>query len=200
MLIPILGLVAFAAVLVWLYRSKSADLEHCASALGLAAVSDKVERRGETAEGLAFYENLRARGTIAGCAAEAWERQVRRPADAQYRKSRGSILTVLELKPTRPPLRAIRLQPVGAMGLIEHVMKGTPPAVPTGDATFDGAYRLYADDGASALVALTANLRSDLLAFRQAVVGDLPGSVAGTLAAGTVMAPRQGSAAAGQAR
>lgn len=183
----LVGMVMFAAALVWLHRSKQAGVTACASALGLAGVSGRIERRGETAEGLAFYEQLRARGTLAGCGAEVWERQVRRPVDVKYRKSRGSTLTVLELKPGRLPGHRCRLQPTGMMGVVEHLMKGAQDPVATGDAAFDAAFTLYADEAAGALVALPVELRRDMLAFRESVTGKLPSSGAGNLAASLVV-------------
>ena len=181
------GFVVFVAALVWLYRSKQTDVAACAAALGLEQVSDTIERRGDTPEGLAFYDLLRARGTVAGRSADVWERTVRRPVDVKFRKSRGSILTLLELAPARLPAATFRLQPAGAMGVVEDLMKGTPTAHATGDAAFDRAFRLYAEDAASALAVLTPALRSDIMAFRRSVAGDLPASGVGNLAAGTVL-------------
>lgn len=181
------GLAIIMAVLVWLYRSKQTDVAACAAALGLERVSDTIERRGDTPEGLAFYDLLRARGIVAGCGAEVWERTVRRPVDVKFRKSRGSIFTLLELTPTRLPSATFRLQPAGAMGLVEDLMKGTPTAHATGDTAFDQAFRLYAEDAASAFAVLTPALRSDIMAFRRSVAGDLPASRAGNLAASTVL-------------
>lgn len=181
------GFVIVVAVLVWLYRSKQSDVAACATTMGLAHVSDKVERRGETPEGLAFYDLLRARGTVSGWGAEVWERTVRRPVDVKYRKSRGSILTRLELTPARPPSATFRLQPAGAMELIEDLMKGAPTIHATGDAAFDQAFRLYAADAAAARALLTPALRGDILAFRRSAAGATPTSRAGNLAAGAVL-------------
>jgi hypothetical protein len=181
------GFVFVVAVLIWLYRSKQSDVAACATTMGLVRVSDRVERRGETPEGLAFYDLLRAKGTVSGWGAEVWERTVRRPVDVKYRKSRGSILTRLELTPALPPTARFRLQPAGAMELVEDLMKGTPTAHATGDAAFDQAFKLYAEDAASALAVLTPALRHDIMAFRRSVAGDLPASRAGNLAAGTVL-------------
>lgn len=181
------GIVVLAAVLVWLYRSKQSDVAACAAALGIARVSDTVERRGETPEGLAFHDLLRGRGTVAGCDAALWERQVRRPVDVKYRKSRGSSLTLLELTLTRRPDATFRLQPAGSMGFVEQLMKSVPTAIATGDAVFDEAFRLYAEDAATALVVLTPAVRDDIMAFRRSVAGDLPVSGAGNLAAGNIL-------------
>ena len=116
-----------------------------------------------------------------------WERQVRRAEDVKYRKSRGSTLTVLELKPPQPPACGFRLQPVGVMGLIETITQGTPTAVPTGDAAFDGAFALYTNNAAGALGVLTADVRRDILAFRTAAMGGAAAGRAGQLAASLVL-------------
>ncbi len=181
------GAVVLVAVLVWLYRSKRSDVAACAAALGLAPVADMIERRGETPEGLAFHDLLRGKGTVAGCEAGLWERQVRRPADVRFRKARGSSLTLLELTPPRPPSVVFRLQPAGTMGLVEHLMKGPPTVHATGDGTFDQAFRLFTEDAAGALALLTPAMRSDILAYRRAVAGDLPLSAAANLAAGSIL-------------
>lgn len=179
----VVGLVLFSGAVIWLYRAKQADIAACAEALGLAGVIEKITRRGQTAEGLAFWEQLRARGALAGCGAEIWERQVRRAMDTKYRKSRGATLTVLELKPARPTSCSIRLQPVGVMDLIEQFMQQTPESVPTGDSPFDGAFKVYTDDATLVPAVLTTELRRELLALRLAVAGDVASLRSGNFAA-----------------
>lgn len=178
----VVALVLFSGVVYWLYRAKQADVAACAAALGLANASEKIVRRGHTAEGLAFFEQLRARGEAAGCGAEVWERQIKRAVDQKYRQSRGSTLTVLEIKPSRPAPHSFRIQPVGVMGVIEKLTQGTPESVATGDAAFDGAFTLYTKDAAGALAVLTPDARRDLLEFRRTVAGDVATLQAGNLA------------------
>jgi hypothetical protein len=179
----IVGMVMLGGVLAWLYVSKKGDVAGCGEVLGLRPVAETIERRGTSAEGFAFQELLRLRGTISGLDAEVWERKVRRPIDVRYRRQRGSYFSALSLAPVRAAVRPFRLQPVGVMGALEAVMSDAPaPVVSTGDADFDAAYRLYTDDAAAALVVLGAELRRDLLAFRQATAGDLPANAGGYLA------------------
>lgn len=183
----LVGMVLFSGAVYWLYRSKQADVAACMEAIGFAGAKEKSTRRGETAEGLAYWERLLSRGTLAGCEAEIWERQIRRAVDVRFRKSRGSILTVLELKPTRPPVHEFRLQPVGVMGWIEQFTRGSSEPVATGDAAFDDAFKLYANDGAGALAVLTPELRREILEFRDAVAGDVAQLRSSNQAAGLLL-------------
>ena len=179
----IVGMVVLGGVLAWLYVSKKGDVAACGEALGLGPVAETIGRRGTSAEGFAFHELLRLRGTLGGLDAEVWERKVRRPIDVRYRRQRGSYCSALSLAPVRAGVRPFRLQPVGVMGALEAVMSDDPArVVRTGDAGFDAAYHLYADDAGAALLVLGAELRRDLLAFRAATAGELPANAAGYLA------------------
>ena len=179
----IAGMVLLGGVLAWLYVSKKRDVAGCGEALGLDPVAESIERRGTSAEGFAFQELLRLRGTLSDLDAEVWERTVRRPIDVRFRRQRGSYFSALSLAPVRTGVRPFRLQPAGVMGALEAVMSEEPaPVVRTGDAEFDAAYRLYADDAGAALLLLGADLRRDLLAFREATAGDLPANAGGYFA------------------
>lgn len=165
------GLAVLSGVAYWLYRAKQADVAACVEALGFSTAGERITRRGQTAEGPAFWEQRMASGALAGCEAEVWERQIRRAVDAKYRKSRGSMQTLLVLRPPRPPAHAFRLQPVGIMGWIERASAGGSAPVPTGDAALDEAFHLYTNRGPEALAVLNAHLRRDLLDFRRAMAG-----------------------------
>lgn len=187
MLTALIGLALFAAALVWLHRAKARDVDLCAAELGLRRVEGKVESRGRTPEGLAFHELLWLRGTLDGLPADVAERRVRLPIHDRYRRQRSSLFTVLSVSRPRASTRTFRLQPVGLMGGIENLMHEPPPAVPTGDAAFDAAYRLYAEDAGAAVLALTPELRQGILAVRASVAGPLPPSAASYFAAGLLL-------------
>lgn len=80
-----------------------------------------------------------------------------------------------------------RLQPVGFMRTLEQMHQEAPSPVPTGEAAFDAAYRLYTDDPAAALAVLAPDLRRDVLAFRAAVSGNFETSGVGGLASALLM-------------
>lgn len=179
-----LGLAAMAAVLYWLYRKKAQDLDDCVDVLGLQRATRRVETNGTSVEGFAYHQSLLLEGTLEGQRAELSVRTVKRVPNRVRRH--GSQLTVLALDTGSKATGRFRLQPAGMMRLLEDVQHGAPPIVATGDADFDAAYRLYADDGTVPSV-LDAQLRRAILELRAQVGGALPDNVAGAMASALVL-------------
>ncbi len=182
----IVAVIVMAAVLFWLFRQNAADIDAAASTLGLRRAATRVTTRGTSAEGFAYVETTLLEGTIAGTPAALSVRTVKRRQN-KYRRH-GSEMTVLTLRPGRPMVLRVRLQPAGMLESLEWLQKGEPPeTVPTGDPAFDAAYRLYASDAAVARAVLTTDLRRDILALRERVAGPMPSGAASGMAAGLLL-------------
>lgn len=158
----VLAFLVLGAAVWLLFKLKQKDVAGCTAMLGLTRAAQRRVTRGRTPEGWDFTDILLATGTIEGLPAELRERGIRGPWLPKTRRSETQF-TLLALTPARAPRAALRLQPAGVLRTTEQLVSGAPAIVLTGDAAFDAAYHLYSNDPPAALLAVSADLRGDLM-------------------------------------
>lgn len=181
----LVALLAVVGIILWLYWSNRAAVAACVQALGLGP-GDSVVTSGTTPEGLSYRQQLIAQGTIGSQRATLHARTTRRAKGAP--SSRGtSEFTVLTLSPVPAGTPPFRLQPAGMMRVVEVIQQGMTDITPTGDAAFDAAWHLYIGESGAVPAVLTPDLRRDVTAFSQSMLGTNPGSVAGKMASALLL-------------
>ncbi len=169
----VIALALFAAALYALSRLKQKDLNEAAAAVGLSRVAHSPGVKGTTAEGWPCRDSEVARGTLAGLTVTLINRSI--PKVLTPRRDRvATQFTILSLHPPTPPPTPMRLQPVGWSRGLEAITQSPPPVVPTGDVAFDNAWHLYTDAPTAALLLLTPDVRTSLVAWRNACVPEGP--------------------------
>ena len=180
------GLVALAVALFFLIKLKHKDVAEAAAVLGLTPVAKGAQSRGRTAEGWEFHETVFADGTVEGVPAQLLARMIRGVVMPKASRNVAQF-TVLALGGAAPRRTSLRLQPAGVMRELEAFTKGAPPAIATGDAAFDEAYRLYVEEPAAAMLAVTPDLRQALLALHASAGAGKPGTTVNYLASSSLL-------------
>lgn len=161
----LIALVLFGAAGFWLYRSSNEALDQCRRTLGFEKAGERRLVQGQSQEGFHYHQALLFEGVLDGLPAEVHSRTVSHGQGTLQRR-RGSQFTLLTIVPAQPLPASFRLQPAGLLRAVEHYQQGAPEIVSTGDAAFDAAYHLYADDPAAAIRAVLSPVRQALLTFR----------------------------------
>ncbi|MCC7106843.1 MAG: hypothetical protein IT307_17050 [Chloroflexi bacterium] len=181
----LIGLVLFAAALYGLFRLKQKDIAESAAVLELA-VSKGAQSKGRMSEGWEFHEGVVAQGTLEGVPAVLSSRMIKGIVAPKANRS-VTQFTVLSLQAKAPASLSLRLQPAGVTRLAEQLTQGAPVVVPTGDAAFDEAYKLYSDNPAAAIAAIGPDVRAAMLGLYAASGVGRPGTPANYLASASLL-------------
>ncbi|NJM37435.1 MAG: hypothetical protein HC845_05980 [Akkermansiaceae bacterium] len=180
----ILGLMVFAAALYWLAQANTKDRQTMAEILGMVVVQKGEEERGKDYVLGNFRQSLAMQGEMHGRPAGVWVRSVRR--FTKHNSKNMSLQTVLAFDLKGESQTAFRIEPA-LTGKLQSWFGGDQPVISSGDPEFDRLFRFTSQDSSAAIQILNPEMRNQLLAFRKAVVGDMPNSDLGRFSGDLMM-------------
>lgn len=173
LLLFIIGIVAIVAIVFWLYRANTRDLQALGKQLGLAPPAERTRERLE-ARGTG-WQSKELEGTFNGQPLQIWQRSIR--YSPLRRQEKIDIYTMV-VRPVaagaNPP--QVTVEPRLRGGLLD-LRFGDMPEVDLGDSEFQAAFRVATADSAWAAHLLDAEVRAAILDLRKRWVGGQSGGL-----------------------
>lgn len=173
LIIFVIGLVAIAAILFWLYRSNKGDLQALGKRLGLSAPNERIEERVQgRGEG---WQSKELEGTFNGQLLQIWRRRIR--YNPLPRQENIKVYTMV----VRPVAATISLPQIviepRLRGELLDVRFGDMPEVDLDDDEFRASFRVTATDSAAAARLCNDDVRAAILDLRRRWIGGRTGSL-----------------------